>query len=146
MAVLPTGPASGRRAGQPSPGAGGRPASIGFFPWVLCASLTRPIMTDRSVNVNPLPDQTDCHIAVILGVVKRDCRSNRHYKPTGRTTCAARRRTVIARHRVSPSASPITGSSGVSSTLRLLDSIAAVSGILDRPVKPGDDGWEYGAA
>src|SRR5438132_6075569 len=24
-------------------------------------------MTDRSVNVNPLPDQADCHIAVILG-------------------------------------------------------------------------------
>src|SRR5438874_10754392 len=35
---------------------------------------------------------------------------------------------VIPRHRVSPSASPMTGFSGVSSTLRLLDSIAAVSG------------------
>ena len=30
---------------------------------------------------------------------------------------------------------------GVSSTPRLLDSIISVSGILDRPVKPGDDGW-----
>jgi hypothetical protein len=29
----------------------------------------------------------------------------------------------------------------VSSTPRPLDSITAVSGILDRPVEPGDDGW-----
>src|SRR5260370_9618152 len=34
---------------------------------------------------------------------------------------------------------------GVSSTPRLLDSITAVSGILDRPVKPGDDGCRCGA-
>jgi hypothetical protein len=34
---------------------------------------------------------------------------------------------------------------GVSSTPRLLDSITVVSGILDRPVKPGDDGWGFGA-
>src|SRR5713226_168277 len=51
---------------------------------------------------------------------------------------------VIPRHRVSPSASPMTGSSGVSSTLRLLDSITPVSGILDRPVKSGDDNLECG--
>jgi hypothetical protein len=41
---------------------------------------------------------------------------------------------VIPRHRVSPSASPMTGSSGVSSTLRLLDSITNGSGILDHPL------------
>jgi hypothetical protein len=34
---------------------------------------------------------------------------------------------------------------GVSSTPRLLDSITGVSGILDRPVKPGDDTGECGA-
>src|SRR6059058_5901293 len=51
---------------------------------------------------------------------------------------------VIPRHRVSPSASPMTGSSGVSSTPRPLDSITGVSGILDRPVKPGDDSWDGG--
>ena len=55
------------------------------------------------------------------------------------------KRAVIPRHRVSPSASPMTGSSGVSSTPRLLDSITGVSGILGRPVKPGDDGWGCGA-
>jgi hypothetical protein len=43
-------------------------------------------------------------------------------------------RAVIPRHRVSPSASPMTGSCGVSSTLRPLDSIISVSGILDRPL------------
>src|SRR5439155_13470004 len=53
---------------------------------------------------------------------------------------------VIPRHRVSPSASPMTGSSGVSSTPRLLDSITGVSGILGRPVKPGDDDRECGAS
>jgi len=52
---------------------------------------------------------------------------------------------VIPRHRVSPSASPMTGSSAVSSTLRLLDSIAAISGVPGRPVKPGDDDRECGA-
>src|SRR5580692_9028427 len=41
---------------------------------------------------------------------------------------------VIPRHRVSPAASPMTGSSGVSSTLRLLDSITDGSGILDHPL------------
>src|SRR6266550_1991226 len=103
-------------------------------------------MTDRSVNVNPFPDQADCHIAVILG----GCEARLPVKPSlqayGSHDCAAPRRTVIPRHRVSLSASPMTGSSGVFSTLRLLDSIAAVSGILDRPVKPGDDGREYGAS
>jgi hypothetical protein len=49
------------------------------------------------------------------------------------------------RHRVSPSASPMTGSSGVSSTPRLLGSITDVCGILDRPVKPGDDDRKCGA-
>src|ERR1700686_294473 len=39
----------------------------------------------------------------------------------------------------------MTGSSAVSRTPRLLDSITGVSGILDCPVKPGDDGWECGA-
>ncbi len=58
---------------------------------------------------------------------------------------APRPQAVIPRHRVSPSASPMTGSSGVSSTPRLLDSITGVSGILGRPVKPGDDGWGCGA-
>jgi hypothetical protein len=43
-------------------------------------------------------------------------------------------KTVIPRHRVSPSASPMTGSSGVSSTPRLLDSITNGSGILDHPL------------
>jgi hypothetical protein len=41
---------------------------------------------------------------------------------------------VIPRHRVSPSASPMTGSSGVSSTPRLLGSITTASGILDHPL------------
>src|SRR5256885_10524522 len=40
---------------------------------------------------------------------------------------------VVPRHRVSPSASPMTGSCGGSSTPRPIDSITAVSGILDRP-------------
>src|SRR5450759_2503409 len=40
---------------------------------------------------------------------------------------AAPQRVVILRHRVSPSASPMTGSSGVSSTPRLLDSITGAS-------------------
>src|SRR5260370_10755149 len=34
---------------------------------------------------------------------------------------------------------------GISSTPRLLDSITAVSGILDRPVKPGNGGCRCGA-
>ena len=38
----------------------------------------------------------------------------------------------------------MTGSSGVSSTPRPLDSITGVSVILDRPVKPGDDSWDGG--
>jgi hypothetical protein len=38
-----------------------------------------------------------------------------------------------------------SGLTGRSSTPRLLDSITGVSGILGRPVKPGDDGWEFGA-
>jgi hypothetical protein len=38
-----------------------------------------------------------------------------------------------------------SGLTGRSSTPRPLDSITAVSGILDRPVEPGDDGWERGA-
>src|SRR5437762_3633946 len=37
------------------------------------------------------------------------------------------------------------GLTGASSTPRLLDSVAAVSGILGRPVKPGDDARERGA-
>jgi hypothetical protein len=41
---------------------------------------------------------------------------------------------VIPRHRVSPPASPMTGSSGIISTPRLLDSIINVSGILDHPL------------
>jgi len=48
----------------------------------------------------------------------------------------APKRAVILRHRVSPSASPMTGSSGVSSTLRPIGSITAVSGILDHPLEP----------
>ena len=39
----------------------------------------------------------------------------------------------MPRHRVSPSASPMTGSGGASSTPRPLGSITAASGILDRP-------------
>jgi hypothetical protein len=38
-----------------------------------------------------------------------------------------------------------SGLTGRSSTPRLLDFIRAVSGILGRPVKPGDDDWECGA-
>ncbi len=38
-----------------------------------------------------------------------------------------------------------SGLTGRSSTPRLLDSITGVSGILGRPVKPGDDDWECGA-
>src|SRR2546425_11342768 len=73
---------------------------------------------------------------------------------------------VIPRHGVSPLASPMTGSDGESSMLRLLGPIADVSGILDRPVpatprlrrgfavlarrsfseggKPGDDDCVFG--
>jgi hypothetical protein len=40
---------------------------------------------------------------------------------------------VMPRHRVSPSASPMTGSGGASSTPRLLGSIIAASGILGHP-------------
>ena len=42
---------------------------------------------------------------------------------------------VVPRHRVSPSASPMTGSSGVSSTPRLIGSITTPSGILDHPLQ-----------
>src|SRR6266850_3715388 len=42
-------------------------------------------------------------------------------------TGAAPQRPVIPRHRVSPPASPMTGSSGVSSTPRLLDSVTGTS-------------------
>src|SRR5437868_6492868 len=103
-------------------------------------------MTDRSVNVNPSPDQADCHIAVILGgcEARLPVKSSLQACGSHDLRCSAKNRHT--RHRVSPSASPMTGSSGVSSTMRLLDSIAAVCGILDRPVKPGDDGWEYGAS
>jgi len=52
---------------------------------------------------------------------------------------AEARPVVIARHRVSPSASPMTGSCGGPSTPRLLGSIAGVSGMLGRPIKSGDD-------
>jgi hypothetical protein len=41
---------------------------------------------------------------------------------------------VVPRHRVSPSASPMTGSSGVSSTPRLIGSITTPSGILHHPL------------
>jgi hypothetical protein len=41
---------------------------------------------------------------------------------------------VVPRHRVSPSASPMTGSSGVSSTPRPFGSIIAASGILGHPL------------
>jgi hypothetical protein len=41
----------------------------------------------------------------------------------------------MPRHRVSPSVSPMTCSSGASSTPRLLGSFAKCSGILGRPVK-----------
>src|SRR5258705_12046100 len=61
-------------------------------------------------------------------------------------------RSLIPRHRVSPSASPMTGSSGVSSTPRLFDFIIGFSAILDRPPEramtaksAGDDGREGGA-
>jgi hypothetical protein len=47
---------------------------------------------------------------------------------------AAPQQVVIPRHRVSPPASPMTGSSRVSSTPGLIDSIACVSGTLDRPL------------
>src|SRR5712691_4236140 len=64
--------------------------------------------------------------------------------------------TVILRHRVSPSASPMTGSSGVSSTPQLLDSITGASEywIARRSLSSGghsadplagDDGWVCGA-
>src|SRR5689334_9935978 len=46
--------------------------------------------------------------------------------------------TIIPRHRVSPSASPMTGSGGGSSTPRLMGSIIDVPGILD-PRLRGDD-------
>jgi hypothetical protein len=42
-------------------------------------------------------------------------------------------------HSAAPQMVVILRESGVSSTLRLLDSIIGASGILDRPVKPGDD-------
>src|SRR5437762_3595989 len=45
----------------------------------------------------------------------------------------------MPRHRVSPSASPMTGFSGASSTPRPLDLTSGFPGILDRPVKPGED-------
>jgi len=45
----------------------------------------------------------------------------------GANSAASPAETVILRHRVSPSASPMTGCSGVSSTLRLLDSITGAS-------------------
>jgi hypothetical protein len=65
-------------------------------------------------------------------------------------------RTVILRHRVSPPASPMTGSSGVSSTLQLFDSITDASEywIARRSLSSGghsadplagDDGCGYGA-
>ncbi len=54
--------------------------------------------------------------------------SDRHCEPTGRAN-----------------ARPMTGSSGVSSTPRFFASITHASGILGRPVKPGDDGLECGA-
>jgi hypothetical protein len=38
-----------------------------------------------------------------------------------------------------------SGLTGRSSTPRPLDYFSGVSGILDRPVEPGDDGWECGA-
>src|SRR4051794_12069133 len=41
---------------------------------------------------------------------------------------------VVPRHRVSPVASPMTGSSGGSSTPRLIHFITGVSGILDHPL------------
>jgi hypothetical protein len=44
------------------------------------------------------------------------------------------RREAIATQRI-----VIPREGGESSTLRLLDSVTAASGILDRPVKPGDD-------
>jgi hypothetical protein len=40
----------------------------------------------------------------------------------------------------SPQDAVVTRESGVSSIPRALDSITGVSGILDRPVKPDDDG------
>jgi hypothetical protein len=40
---------------------------------------------------------------------------------------------------VAPRKAVVPRESGVSSTLRLLGSIIAVSGMLGRPVKPGDD-------
>jgi hypothetical protein len=43
------------------------------------------------------------------------------------------KQTVMPRHRVSLSASPMTGSGGASGTLRLIDSITGVSGVLERP-------------
>jgi hypothetical protein len=48
-------------------------------------------------------------------------------------------------HGATPQKAVIPRESGVPSTLRLLDSITGVSGILGRPVEPGDDGWECGA-
>jgi hypothetical protein len=46
---------------------------------------------------------------------------------------AASTKAVMPRHRVSPSASPMTGSVGASSTPRPIDSITVASGILDHP-------------
>src|SRR3982074_3177968 len=46
----------------------------------------------------------------------------------------APQRPVIPRHRVGATRRPMTGSSGGSSTPRLLASITSVSGILDRPL------------
>jgi hypothetical protein len=55
--------------------------------------------------------------------------SDRHLNTSSRRTAdkPLLAETVILRHRVSPPASPMTGSSGVSSTLRPFDSIIDVS-------------------
>src|SRR5258705_12645324 len=52
--------------------------------------------------------------------------------------CPGRRRPDALLHQ-QPSC---PGACGVSSTPWLVDSITDISGMLDRPVKPGDDDWE----
>jgi quercetin dioxygenase-like cupin family protein len=54
---------------------------------------------------------------------------------------AAPQQLVIPRHRVSPSASQMTGSSGVSGTPQPLDSITAASAILDHPLSASRRTW-----
>src|SRR5438034_6159713 len=103
------------------------------------------IMTDRSVNVNR------CRMKLIVTSplswgVKRDCRSNRHYEPTGRHDL---RSSAKNRH------TPPPGLAFGEPDDRLQRDIqyAAASRFhhsrlwnTGSPGQAGDDGWEYGAS